>query len=463
MRENNIAKRLDALTIALMLARFVSLFFGVLTDKTEARYAEIGRKMFETGDYITPFADYGVPFWAKPPLSFWATAGSFQLFGVNEFAAHLPSFLFMLGVLALAYLFAKRHFGTLAASVSALVLATMPMFLYLAGGVMTDPALAFCVMLSLVGFYNGIEGGANARRWGYMFFVGCGLAMLAKGPIGLILIGFPIGLLVVIKGKWRELSRLPWVGGTLLATAIALPWYVLAELKTPGFLEYFIVGEHYKRFVIPDWQGDLYGNAHLRPFGAICFFYLLLMLPWSAWLALHIKGVGKAIRNDTALYMALCSLAPAIFFTFSRHTLPTYIAASLAPTAILAAVVACKEAAPRMGKFYGAFALAFVLVGATLFMPYIARKFDMTDKYFIEAYKELRSGRGVPLVYFRMHRFSGEFYTAGKLRQVEDSSALPKHGEIFVITEKDGNATPETPVGEEILRQKKRVLLRIRK
>jgi len=457
MRENNIAKRLDALTIELLLVRFVSLFFGVLTDKTEARYAEIGRKMLETGDYITPLADYGVPFWAKPPLSFWATAGSFKLFGANEFAAHLPHFLFMLGVLVLAYLFAKRHFGTLAASVSALVLATMPMFLYLAGGVMTDPALAFCVMLSLVGFYNGIEGGADARRCGHMFFVGCGLAMLAKGPIGLILIGFPIGLFVIMKGKWRELwKRLPWVGGTLLATAIALPWYILAELKTPGFLEYFIVGEHYKRFVIPDWQGDLYGNAHLRPFGAIWLFYFLLMLPWSAWLALRIKNAGKAIKDDTALYMTLCSLAPAIFFTFSRHTLPTYIAASLAPTAILAAVVACKEAVPRMEKFYGAFALALVLVGATFFMPYIAKRLDKTDKYFVKAYEESRSSPDIPLVYFNMHRFSGEFYTAGKIKIVDDLSGAD---EIFVITEKDGNA----PFGEEILRQKKRVLLRIRK
>src|SRR4051812_29206889 len=77
----------------MLLVRIVASVVVPLTDTTEARYGEIARKMLETGDWITPQHDYGVPFWAKPPLSTWLSAGSMKLFGVNEFAARLPSLL----------------------------------------------------------------------------------------------------------------------------------------------------------------------------------------------------------------------------------------------------------------------------------------------------------------------------------------------------------------------------------
>ena len=66
-----------------------------LMDKTEARYAEIARIMYETNNWITPQIDYGVPFWAKPPLNTWLSALSMKVFGVNEFAVRFPAFLFM--------------------------------------------------------------------------------------------------------------------------------------------------------------------------------------------------------------------------------------------------------------------------------------------------------------------------------------------------------------------------------
>ena len=71
----------------LLLARLVGMAAAPLMDTTEARYGEIGRKMAELNDWVTPWFDYGVPYWGKPPLAFWVTAISFKLFGVNEFAA----------------------------------------------------------------------------------------------------------------------------------------------------------------------------------------------------------------------------------------------------------------------------------------------------------------------------------------------------------------------------------------
>ncbi|WP_137887258.1 glycosyltransferase family 39 protein [Pseudomonas sp. 2FE] len=83
--------------------------FVPLTDTTEARYAEIARKMLETGNWITPLHDYAVPFWAKPPLSTWLAAAAMGLFGETELAVRLPSLLLSLAVLWLTADLTRRH------------------------------------------------------------------------------------------------------------------------------------------------------------------------------------------------------------------------------------------------------------------------------------------------------------------------------------------------------------------
>jgi hypothetical protein len=74
----------------LVLIRGIFNFSLPLMDKTEARYAEIARIMAETGNWVVPHIDYGVPFWAKPPLSTWASALSIFLFGDHAFFVRLP-------------------------------------------------------------------------------------------------------------------------------------------------------------------------------------------------------------------------------------------------------------------------------------------------------------------------------------------------------------------------------------
>src|SRR5262245_32170443 len=93
----------------ILLIRLLTLGLYPVSDSTVARYAEIARKMLELGDWITPWYDYGVPFWAKPPLSSWFSAASMGVFGVNAFAARLPNFLIGLLVLWLVFDWARRR------------------------------------------------------------------------------------------------------------------------------------------------------------------------------------------------------------------------------------------------------------------------------------------------------------------------------------------------------------------
>jgi len=327
-----------------VLARLLTLGAYPLFDNTEARYAEIARKMAQTGNWITPQFDYGVPFWGKPPLSTWATAGLFDMFGVNEFTARLSSLLFCLGVVWLTYYLADRRNGRGHGMAAVLVLSTTALFFVSSGGVMTDPALVLGTTLSMVAFWRADE----SRLWGYLFFAGMAVGLLAKGPVAVVLTMLPVAMWVLVRKNPRETwRRLPWVTGTVLMFALALPWYLAAEHATPGFLDYFIIGEHWKRFTVSGWHGDLYGTAHSMPRGIIWPLWLLAAFPWSLYLlrpaSFRMENVKGLLGDGWRSYLLMWVLAPMVFFSFAGNVLWTYVLPGLPAFALLCNLVTRKS------------------------------------------------------------------------------------------------------------------------
>ena len=189
-----------ALTL-LVAWRLATLGLYPLLDTTEARYAEIARKMVELNDWITPWFDYGVPFWGKPPLSFWMTAASFKLFGINEFAARLPHFLGAVLVAWLVWDWSNRR-SSQEAWYSAALLAGSVVFFIAAGAVMTDMALVLGITLTMRGFWLGLHGtDAERGRERWLLFLGLVIGLLAKGPLVLVLTGVPIALWALLTGN----------------------------------------------------------------------------------------------------------------------------------------------------------------------------------------------------------------------------------------------------------------------
>ncbi|MET4710511.1 ArnT family glycosyltransferase [Endozoicomonas lisbonensis] len=116
-----------------LIMRLLSLGTYPLMDTSEARYGEMVRLMVETNDWITPYFDYDVPFWGKPPLFIWMSAISFKLFGINEFAARLPSLLASIGTLWLTWKLTSFQLNQQAGKLAILILTTSAMFLVLSG------------------------------------------------------------------------------------------------------------------------------------------------------------------------------------------------------------------------------------------------------------------------------------------------------------------------------------------
>jgi 4-amino-4-deoxy-L-arabinose transferase-like glycosyltransferase len=423
---------LVALILLAAIVRLATLGAYPLMDNTEARYAEIGRKMLETGDWITPQVQYGVPFWAKPPLSFWFTGASFAAFGVNEFAARLPQFIVAFLVAWLTYRLGVRRGGRDLALRATLVLCTTPLFFIAAGAVMTDMTLALTTTMSMVGFWNALTAeGKRGQLWGYVFFAGLGLGLVAKGPVASVLTLAPIGGWVLWTGSWRELwQRLPWVGGICLAAVLGLPWYFAAEARTPGFLEYFLVGEHWKRFTDSTWRGDLYGTPHAQLRGTIWLFALVDTLPWSLvlarllWLRRRGKGGTLPPRSDGwLLYLWLWALASPLFFTLAGNIMFTYVITGLPAFGLLVAEAwGSRPAAsgantadtqPDRRLALAGLAVPVVMV-LTLLLAIPKIGTENSQKALIEKYLALRSSDAERLVYLWPAPASAEFYSAAK-------------------------------------------------
>src|ERR1700733_3444947 len=162
-----------ALIAVIRLATLSSL---ALTDNTEARYAQIGWQMHQSGDWVTPrlyMSGELVPFWAKPPLFFWTTAMSFGAFGASEWAARFPNFLFAILMTAGTIAFGRALWGNRVAALAGLILASSGLFFVLSGSCVLDMALAASVSAALMCFAlfvkAGSNGGVAGPWWGRAF------------------------------------------------------------------------------------------------------------------------------------------------------------------------------------------------------------------------------------------------------------------------------------------------------
>lgn len=344
-----IFERPGVLLLLVFVAMLPVMILMPFNDTTEPRYAEIARLMLERNDWITPWFDPNTPFWGKPPLSFWAQALSMKLLGVHEFAARLPSWICLLLTTMLLYRVAYRLLDQQRAMWASLIYASAVLSVTSGAGVLTDPFLNLGITLGLVSFIMTMEG-ASRLWWGYGFFIGLSIALLAKGPLALVLLGVPLFVWVLLsfKTRFNQLKKLPWLGGTLLTIVLVIPWYVLAEIKTPGFLNYFILGEHIYRFIDPGWAGDLYGTAHDYPRGTIWWLLLQASAPWSVlgliYLGLSVFSVKarqqiKEIKAKPyfSLFFLFFLITP-VFFSLSGNVLWTYVLPSLPAFGYLLAV-----------------------------------------------------------------------------------------------------------------------------
>jgi 4-amino-4-deoxy-L-arabinose transferase-like glycosyltransferase len=305
-----------------------------LWDIDEGNNAEAAREMLESDNWVVPTFNYELRV-DKPALLYWLQIGAYQVFGVNEFAARLPSAVAALATILLVYELGRRLFSATTGLLAGVILASSIAFCASAHFANPDALLnGFAVLTFLIFWSSFVRGG---RGWFVLTGLSTGLGVLAKGPVGLVL---PLGVIVLFLMVSRKLHLLldrRVVLGVLIFALVALPWYAWVAVDTKGaFLRGFIEKHNLNRFLSPM-------ENHRGP----VYYYLAVLIlgfaPWSAFLGLAgWFAWGKRAQQDSALvtgYRFLgCWIAIyLVFFSLAATKLPNYILPIYAPLALLTA------------------------------------------------------------------------------------------------------------------------------
>jgi 4-amino-4-deoxy-L-arabinose transferase-like glycosyltransferase len=282
------------------LAFFWNLGRNGLLDETEPLFVEAARQMTVTGDWITPYFN-GETRFDKPPLIYWLMAIAFQTFGVNEWTARLPSALAGLFLTGFCF-YALKRFGIaakvrkeilpyrlspqtglwLTAGLGTTMVALHPLTFFFGRLGYSDMLLSACFGGALLAFFLGYaqpERQEVQGRWYLAFYLLIALAVLTKGPVGVVLPGLIIAAFLLYLGKAREvLQEMRLLRGALLVLALTLPWYILVTLVNgEAYINSFFGLHNISRFtsVVNQHKGPWY------------FHFLIVLLgfaPWSIYL-----------------------------------------------------------------------------------------------------------------------------------------------------------------------------------
>lgn len=338
---NDNSKFLVAILIVFFL--LVALYFYKLgsiglIDVDEPRYAEAGREILESGNWIVPYFNYVVRF-DKPIFFYWLEAISMKVFGVNEFACRLPSVLSAFLCVTFVFLLLRTFYNLLIALLGSVILMMCFEFTSLSRFSITDMTLASFISSSLICFFLGYNQVISSHRffkmqisefssWYIIGFVFLALAFLTKGPVALILI-----CLVLIPFFW-------WIGGIdyflksnsfylglVLFFLLIFPWYLSVHFATGGeFTREFFGLHNFSRYtsVVSGHKGSLF---YFVPVLLIGFLPWTFFLPQAVGSILR-KGLRSLLTSPKTQLPWFClwwAIVIFLFFSFSKTKLLTYI------------------------------------------------------------------------------------------------------------------------------------------
>jgi len=345
---------------------------GPLRDPDESRYAEIPREMLVRSDYVTPTLNY-VPYFEKPPLQYWATMLCYRVFGISPRVARVPSAVAAVAGMLLTYVFANSIWGRRVALISAIALGTCLEYWFLGSFITLDMLLSTFVNAGLMAFYLSQRARSSPRRrLGYLGFWGFGaLAVLCKGPVGVVLIFLVIVPWAALARRWAWLGDRAFWWPLPAFFLVTIPWFVAVSLKYPSFVNFFFVHEHVQRFLTGS-------HRHREP---IWFFFVVMVAGMMPWTPAFLLGLWRAVRElfrrgaaarPAEAFAILWIAFPVLLFTSSHSKLPTYILPVFAPAAMLAGIVLSRRLASTQLRGLGvSFVVVFLAFASG---PIIARR-----------------------------------------------------------------------------------------
>ena len=345
---------------------FVNIGGWELYNPDEPRYAQVAREMMKTGNYIVP--RLGSELYAhKPPLFFWLIAlCSLPRNDVDSFSARLPSAVAALGVILLTFLLGRMLFNPLTGFLAGLILFTGIEFFWLATRAHLDMTLTFWITLAQFLLYCGYVRAPGSRRLYACAFFCTGLAVLTKGPVGIIIPLLTISLFLLIRREFSRFRDLKPGTGLLIAAGTTALWLVPACIMG---------GAEYSRNILFKETFGIIKNSfsHQEPF----YFYLLHFpkdfLPWTLFIpavVLYFWRCRRAGEPFHLLFPLVWFLGGFIFLSCISKKRNLYLLALYPAAALVMAGFWCgtmgAEAAQFQNKLSGLFRLPLYLLFTAL-------------------------------------------------------------------------------------------------
>ena len=342
----------------------------------EPFFGEGAREMVVDGQWLVTHVN-GKVNTHKPPFFFWLIAVLSLPFGrVLSLTARLPSALASLGTVAMILRLGRRMSSERTAVLAAFVLATSYMFWDKARSVQIDAVMCCLIWVALSAFASWRAGDLEGRRAGLVFWAAGALAVLAKGPVGLLL---PLGIALVTLAVDREIRR--WrdfapLSGPLLFAIICGAWVAAATLWGPA--EYSVWGALREHFV----DRGLHGMHHAQPWWYYAKVLPPQLLPWT-YLVPGALVLAWKRRNRDDRFLLVTVIFVVLFFSISTekrtlYVLPAFPAFALMTARFVGAVLGWDEA-PAISRRWltaGQSLLAGLLVLLGAAVPFAAQRVD---------------------------------------------------------------------------------------
>ncbi|MCX5707887.1 MAG: glycosyltransferase family 39 protein [Candidatus Omnitrophica bacterium] len=266
-----------------------------LTNPDEVFYMDSAKEMVKHNSWLTPYI-FGQPQFEKPIFTYWLIRMGFLMFGITAFAGRIfPAIFALLGVISL-YILGLAGFGERKkAFYSALILGSSVLYLGLARTVFTDLIFSMFILFALTAFYWGYA--KSKKNLGVtLFFVFSALAVLTKGPLGILIPGL-VALMFLIWRKELKFIFCPaafW--GLVFFAVIAVPWYAyMLKNYGNGFIREFWVNDHLRRVFVAEHPHN--DRWYFYPFSM-----LGCMFPWTFYVAAGLWSIFKRLKKKLSAF-----------------------------------------------------------------------------------------------------------------------------------------------------------------
>jgi len=278
--------------------------------------------MIRHNSWLTQYL-FDEPQFEKPVFTSWLLRLGFMLFGVSNFSARFfPALFAILGVIAVYLLGVLGYRDDRKAFISALILMSSGLYIGLARSLFTDMIFTVLILLALVSFFWA-HCCRKRKSFGIiLFFVFCGIAVLTKGPLGLLIPALTVAFFLLIKNDLKFIWCPGFFWGVIIFMAVSLPWYILT-MKMYGhvFTHEFFYNDHFRRVI--EAEHLRYDTWYFYPFSMIAD-----MFPWSLLTLAAVIYFLKNLKYDfKPIHVFLACWICVVFFIFqaAHSKLPSYI------------------------------------------------------------------------------------------------------------------------------------------